>query len=118
MDTLTIGDLARVAGVPTSTIRYYERAGLIRPERRSRANYRLYGAAALDRLRFIRSSQAAGFALAEIKSLLELRDGNMKRCDELRPLVEVRLAIIESRTHELKRIQRLLRHYLTTELAA
>ena len=45
----TIGQLAKTAGVPTSTVRYYERRGLLTSEARSRGNYRLYGPAALER---------------------------------------------------------------------
>lgn len=55
----TIGQLAAQADVPTSTVRYYERRGLVRCEGRTRSNYRQYGEATLERLRFIRSAQAA-----------------------------------------------------------
>ncbi len=65
----TIGQLAAQADVPTSTVRYYERRGLLRCEGRTRANYRQYGEATLERLRFIRAAQAAGFTLVDIRSL-------------------------------------------------
>ena len=55
---LTIGEFADAAGVPTSTIRYYERARLLKPSSRSASNYRLYSADDLERLRFIRAAQA------------------------------------------------------------
>ena len=62
----TIGQLARAAGLPTSTLRYYERAGLLEPTGRSEGNYRLYGEEALERLRFIRAAQATGLNRASI----------------------------------------------------
>lgn len=65
----TIGRLAGVAGVPVSTVRYYERAGLLRPEARTGGNYRFYGPASLARLRFIRAAQATGFGLKDIQEL-------------------------------------------------
>lgn len=55
----TIGSLARIAAVPTSTVRYYERRGLLKPQSRSAGNYRLYDEQTLRRLRFVRSAQAA-----------------------------------------------------------
>ena len=69
---LTIGELAEAAGVPTSTVRYYERAKLLKPSARSPSNYRLYSARELERLRFIRAAQATGFTLDEAAPMLLL----------------------------------------------
>ena len=63
---LTIGVLATAAGVPTSTVHYYQREGLLRPSARSISNSRLYSAEDLQRLRFIRAAQAAGFTLHDV----------------------------------------------------
>lgn len=109
---LRIGDLSREAGVPTSTVRYYEREGLLAPEGRSDANYRLYGDRALVRLRFIRSAQAAGFTLSDIKSLLKLKDGNTTRCSEVKAVIEQRLAGIEERINDLRQMERMLKSFL------
>ena len=68
----TIGELAAEAGVPASTVRYYERAGLLRPSSRSPSNCRLYSEQELERPRFIRAAQATGFTLENVKSLLRL----------------------------------------------
>ncbi|MCH8135258.1 MAG: MerR family transcriptional regulator, partial [Proteobacteria bacterium] len=89
---LTIGALAKQAGVPTSTVRYYERRGLLRPEGRSEGNYRLYGEEAMDRLQFVRSAQAAGFTLSDISALLRFRDGDAAPCKEVQDLITVRPA--------------------------
>jgi len=67
---MTISQLAKATGFPVSTIRFYERRGLLRPAGRSSGNYRLYGRGAGERLTFIRAAQAAGFELPEIKALL------------------------------------------------
>ena len=71
---LTIGRLAEQAGVPVSTVRYYERRGLLAPEERSPSRYRLYGPAVLRRLRFIRAAQRSGFTLEDIRRILALRE--------------------------------------------
>lgn len=68
----TIGVLARQAGVPIDTIRHYEREGLLPcPDRRA-SGYREYGAASVDRIRFIRRAKDLGFGLDEIRELLVL----------------------------------------------
>lgn len=69
---LTIGKLAREAGVSVDTVRYYERGGLLQPAAHSQAGYRLYTPDELRILRFIRRAQALGFSLAEVAELLEL----------------------------------------------
>ncbi|MFQ5510486.1 MAG: heavy metal-responsive transcriptional regulator [Candidatus Krumholzibacteriia bacterium] len=108
----TIGRLAGELGLPVSTLRYYERAGLVRPTGRSEGNYRLYGAGAGDRIRFIRMAQATGFTLADIRQLLELRDGDTAPCGEVRALVEKRLADTTSRIEEFKQVQAILESFL------
>src|SRR6266542_5401936 len=70
---LTIGELARRPGIGQSTVRYYERAGVLPQPGRTAANYRLYADDAVTRLRFIRRAQQLGFTLNEIKGLLDLR---------------------------------------------
>jgi len=69
---MTIGEVARTAGVATPTLRYYEQEGLLSPTARSRAGYRLYDVAAVEQLRFIRSAQAVGFTLDDIRSDLHM----------------------------------------------
>ena len=73
--TYTIGQLARAAALPTSTVRYYERQGLLQPARRAENNYRVYRHDMLQRLRFIRAAQATGFTLDDVRTLLALCDG-------------------------------------------
>ncbi len=105
MDThLTIGQLAKAGGVPTSTVRYYERAGLLRPSRRSGANYRLYSNEDLQRLRFVRAAQATGFTLGDIRQLLR-----PAHCDRVQGLIEKRLAEVGARMSELRHVQTVLR---------
>jgi DNA-binding transcriptional MerR regulator len=111
-DSYTIGQLARRVGVPTSTVRYYERRGLVAPERRTRGNYRLYDEDALDRLRFVRSAQAAGFTLADITALLQFRDGDLAPCGEVQALTRARLDSVAAQIDELHHVQRILRRWL------
>src|SRR5499427_3951413 len=108
----TIGQLARAAGVPTTTLRYYERAGLVRPTTRGENTYRLYAAQTLDVIRFIRAAQAAGFTLNDVRTLLALYAGDLALCKDVQPLIAKRLADVSQRLKELRQIQRLLQTFL------
>lgn len=101
---LTIGALAAEAGVPTSTVRYYERAGLLEPSARSPSNYRLYSRADLDRLRFIRAAQATGFTLDDVTQLLRPAP-----CESVQRLIAERLAEVTARMKELRHVRQVLR---------
>lgn len=98
----SIGGLARAAGVPVSTLRYWEREGLLQPDGRTVANYRWYGPDSLERARFIRTAQAVGFTLSDVRELLALQAGRATPCRKVRPLVEKRLAEVDRRIDELR----------------
>ncbi|GMR08629.1 MAG: Hg(II)-responsive transcriptional regulator [Gammaproteobacteria bacterium] len=79
--TLTIGRLARKAGVNLETIRYYQRVGIISEPAKPLQGYRQYPADTIDRIHFIKRSQQLGFSLQEIAELLQLGDGH---CSDVR----------------------------------
>jgi MerR family mercuric resistance operon transcriptional regulator len=108
MKGYSIGQLASAAGVPTSTVRYYERLGLLKPDFRTRGNYRGYRDTALKRLRFIRSAQATGFNLNDVEELLRLTHSNNPPCDDVVTVMRKRLAGIRSQIKQLKQVERTL----------
>ncbi len=73
-DLLTIGELARLSGRRTSSIRYYEEIGLL-PEPARRGGQRRYRQDAVRLLAVIGTAQRAGLALDEIRSLVEAMSG-------------------------------------------
>lgn len=111
-DLRTIGTLASTAGVPTSTVRFYERRGLLPADSRSPAGYRLYGDAALERLLFIRAAQNSGFRLDDIAALLELREERGIPREEVRAMLTDRLAEVRRRVSELRVLERALKRSL------
>lgn len=107
----TIGQLAQSADAPTSTVRYYERRGLLPSDGRSPGNYRLYSEDSLDRLRFVRAAQAAGFTLSDIAALLRFRDGETAPCAQVRTLIDDRLEQVTEQIKHLKQVNRLLNRW-------
>lgn len=110
----TISQLAQAVGIPTTTLRYYERAGLLQPEDRSQGNYRLYSDESLRRLKFIRAAQAIGFTLDDVKMLMVKNDVDPIACGDVESLIVDRLAEIDSRLKDLQHVQRVLRAALAT----
>lgn len=108
MDGYSIGQLAKAAKVPTSTIRYYERSGLLKADFRTGGNYRGYTPRALERLRFIRSAQATGFSLQDVEELLKLTYSPDPPCDEVLSLMRKRLAELQERIRELRHVEKAL----------
>lgn len=108
----TISQLAKAAGIPATTVRYYERIRLVVPETRSSGNYRLYGDESLKKLMFIRAAQAIGFTLEDIKSLLATESGRTPTCGSVQKLIEARLTDIEYKLSDLRHVRKVLKSAL------
>ncbi|MCA9145471.1 MAG: MerR family transcriptional regulator [Planctomycetaceae bacterium] len=108
----TIGQLAKAADIPTSTLRYYERIGLLQPRNRSEGNYRLYDEGDLERVRFIRAAQSTGFTLDDVTALLNLRVAANARCEDIQVLMEERLTDVKARMKDLRHVERVLKSFL------
>jgi DNA-binding transcriptional MerR regulator len=93
---LRVGELAGAAGVAPDTVRYYERAGLLPPPRRTPAGYRAYDPDAVDRLRFIQGAQRLGLRLRDIADLLAVRDTGVCPCEPAEQLLRRRLAELDA----------------------
>ncbi len=105
MELMTIGVLARRAGLGAGALRYYETLGLITPATRTRGRYRLYKDAELQRLRFIRRCQELGFSLDEIAVLLGLNERRTARAADVKRLTHEKLCDINQRIRDLERMK-------------
>tara|TARA_R110002167_G_scaffold118789_1_gene295599 strand:+ start:134 stop:526 length:393 start_codon:yes stop_codon:yes gene_type:complete len=106
---MTIGELAKKADVNVQTIRYYERESLLPDAHRwPDSGYRDFDDDALLRLRFIRSAKELGFTLREIKELLDMRILPGESCEEVRVLLATKLADLDRRIIEMRRLRRTL----------
>lgn len=110
LETLTIGELARRAGVGVDTIRFYEREGLVaEPDRSPSSGYRQYAPQAVQRVRFIRHAKELGFTLKEVQELLDLRVDPSSTCADVRRRAQEKVAAIEQRIASLERMRTALR---------
>ena len=109
---MTIGALARAAGVAISTLRFYERRKLVMPSSRTRGDYRLYTRADVSRVRFIKRAQELGFTLADVALLLRLSSGQTLKRAQLDAVGAVKLDDLAARIRDLQRIQRGLKKLL------
>ncbi|MFK0294418.1 heavy metal-responsive transcriptional regulator [Streptomyces sp. NPDC090442] len=106
---MRIGELAAACGVTTTTVRFYEQAGLLLEPPRTPGGYRDYPPEAVTRLAFIRDAQRAGLTLADIRGILTLRDSGHAPCDHVGALIQQHLGEIERRMAELRETRASLR---------
>lgn len=109
MENLTISKTARQAGVGVETIRFYQRKGLIeQPRKPQDGGYRTYSIEIIQQIKFIRHAQELGFALREIKELLNLRADPRSDCAEVRQRASEKLIEVERKISQLKKIGKAL----------
>ena len=103
MTSYRISEAAHRTGLPTSTLRYYERIGLLPEPGRTDSGYRAYEERSLERLAFIARARALGLRLDEIGELADLWDAD--RCGpvqaRLRELITTRIAETQERANAL-----------------
>lgn len=107
--SIKIGELAKKTGCLVETIRYYEREGLLPEPIRSDGNYRLYGNAHVERLRFIRQCRSLDMTLDKTRRLLNLRDAPEESCCEVNALIDEHISHVIDRIAELKALQKQLK---------
>jgi Hg(II)-responsive transcriptional regulator len=102
MTDMTIGELAKAAGVGVETVRFYERKRLIARPRKPVQGFRKYEDDVVRRIRFIRRAQELGFSLAEIRQLLELRLDPKRTCADVKREAESKISDIDERIGQLR----------------
>lgn len=101
MRAMTIGKLAKATGVGSETIRYYERSGFLPAPERLPSGYRVYGAEAAKRIRFIKEAQALGFTLQEVSELFALTDDPDADCADVNARAQAKLVEINEKIERL-----------------
>lgn len=98
---MKIGDVARITGASTKTIRFYEEAGLLPEPTRTPGGHRAYEPDIAERLGFIRRCQAAGMTLQEIRQILTVHDRGESPCGHVRALLAERRDTVRAQIAEL-----------------
>lgn len=100
-----IGDLAERAGTNAPTIRYYEQIGLLRPPARERGGQRRYGDDDVRRLTIIRRCRDFGFSIAQVRSMMALRDAD-RPCAEACEISRAHLSSVRAKLRELRALEK------------
>ncbi|MFN4119116.1 Cd(II)/Pb(II)-responsive transcriptional regulator [Acidovorax sp.] len=100
-----IGEASQQSGVTTANIRYYEKEGLLAPGVREGNSYRLYSAADVHQLRFIRLCRAMDMSLDEVRTLLALDLGRKEDCEAARNALDDHLQHVRDRRAELQALE-------------
>lgn len=109
MGSLTIGELAKAAGVHQETVKYYEKRGLLPKAPRTDAGYRKFPESAVEEIRFIKRAQTLGFTLQEIGALISLHRGDgMLQAGELHRYAVLKVQEIDRKINELQQLKGLL----------
>lgn len=98
---LYIGELARLTGLNTNTIRYYESQGLLLRAERSESGYRVYREEDADRLRFIQKAKTLGLSLTEVKDILDHRAEGVSPCSRVATFLDQRIVAVDQRIRDL-----------------
>jgi DNA-binding transcriptional MerR regulator len=110
---MVIHELAKQAGAPAKTIRYYESIGLLPRPKRAANNYRQYTPADVERLRFIASARSLGFSLADIAEILAARDNGIAPCQRVLDAIGRQLSAIDRRISDLLALRESLKQLQT-----
>lgn len=116
---LTIGKVAKQAGVNIQTLRYYERRGLLSPHHRKDSlfgenGYRLYSDETVKKIQFIKKAQELGFTLKEIIGLLRLRVSSAAKCGDVKRKAETKLRDVRAKVQSLKAMEKTLLNLVKT----
>lgn len=103
---LRIGQLGKATGFTPKTLRYYETIGLLLPDARSRAKYRLFGSGAIERLRIVRKARGLGLSLSDIKTILDMVDGGTLPCPHVIAVVDREMVRIDAQVKRLRSLRR------------
>ncbi len=109
---LKIGELAHRTGVTPKAIRFYETRGILPPASRGANRYRVYGADAVEMLRFIKQATGLGLTLAEIRDIISIRQGGRPPCTHVHHLLHNKAAELDRKLEDLLEVRRRIRKSL------
>jgi DNA-binding transcriptional MerR regulator len=103
---MKIGQVAEAAGVSVDTVRFYERRGVLPAAERRPSGYRVFDAAAVERIRMAKALQELGFTLDEVIDAMAAHDGGGATCESERWRLEAVVDRIDAKIADLMRARR------------
>lgn len=110
---MNISEAARLSGLSAKTIRHYEDIGLIKPAMRTDAGYRQYNQQSVEQLSFIHHARVLGFSIAQVSSLIALKNNPQRASREVKALAQEQLTLVEQRMVELANMQKMLQEMIS-----
>ena len=110
MNSVNIGQAAKLSGVSAKMIRHYEEVGLIPAASRTESGYRQYNEADVHSLRFIRHARDLGFSIAQIGELVGLWQNRRRSSSRVKALALAHVAELESKVAKLQAMKDTLQH--------
>jgi Cu(I)-responsive transcriptional regulator len=107
---MNISKVAKAAGLPVKTVRYYGDINLVAAQQRSASGYRLYDDRSLRKLIFVRRARSFGFSIEACRELLDLYQDTGRSSIDVKRIAEARLAEIEQKQRDLQSLQVELSH--------
>jgi Cu(I)-responsive transcriptional regulator len=105
-----IGDVSAASGISERMIRHYEKIGIVPPAARRDSGYRDYDEREVRTLQFIRRARDLGFAIEEIRQLLELWQDRSRASADVKALALARADELRRKERELRDMRRSLEH--------
>ena len=102
---MNISKVAKAAGLPVKTVRYYGDINLVAAQQRSASGYRLYDDRSLRKLIFVRRARRFGFSIEACRELLDLYQDTGRSSIDVKRIAEARLAEIEQKQRDLQSLQ-------------
>jgi MerR family mercuric resistance operon transcriptional regulator len=102
---MTIGKLAKAAGVGVETIRFYERKGILKRPAKKEGGFRYYPMDEASRIRFVRRAQELGFTLKEVKELLDIQSKRKLTGKQVEQKAKEKIQEIKEKISDLKQME-------------
>jgi MerR family mercuric resistance operon transcriptional regulator len=110
--SISTGELAKLTGPSSDTIRHYERMGILTKAPRTASGYRIYAPEAIERVQLAQRALQLGFTLTELSEILRVRDRGGVPCNRVLAMTEEKLDSLEQKIQDLRRTQRYMRRAL------
>ena len=102
---MTIGQLAKKAGINLQTVRYYESLGILPEPERTESGYRQYTENYIEHILFIKNAQELGFSLEEIQKLVNLKNSKEAMGEDVKAIVKVKIKEINEKIQSMEELK-------------